>query len=161
MDLFVVPTIGFDLLYGFVIVRLDRRDLVWINVTANPTAEWIAESGASAWIISSSWVRRICAESCDPFLPITTTSERTGHCIKMPRSLARFSGPEASNRTPSLAHFVTTRCVFRFSVHSGALKCIYSGRNHPETQKFAFSSATCDEWDTMHFANIVGPEIMR
>ena len=33
MDLFVVPTIGFDLLYAFVIVRLDRRDL---------TAEWIA-----------------------------------------------------------------------------------------------------------------------
>src|SRR6266446_7079183 len=26
MDLFVVPTIGFDLLYAFVIVRLDRRD---------------------------------------------------------------------------------------------------------------------------------------
>ncbi len=40
MALFVVPTIGFDLLYAFVIVRLDRRDLVWINVTANPTAEW-------------------------------------------------------------------------------------------------------------------------
>jgi hypothetical protein len=35
MDLFVVPTIGFDLLYAFVIVRLDRRDLVWIKVTAN------------------------------------------------------------------------------------------------------------------------------
>jgi hypothetical protein len=42
MDLFVVPTIGFRLLYGFVIVRIDRRDLVWINVTTNPTAEWIA-----------------------------------------------------------------------------------------------------------------------
>jgi transposase InsO family protein len=42
MDLFVVPTIGFKLLYGFVIARIDRRDLVWINVTANPTAEWIA-----------------------------------------------------------------------------------------------------------------------
>ena len=42
MDLFVVPTIGFKLLYVFVIVRLDRRDLVWINVTANPTAEWVA-----------------------------------------------------------------------------------------------------------------------
>jgi hypothetical protein len=28
MDLFVVLTIGFDLLYGFIIVRLDRRDLV-------------------------------------------------------------------------------------------------------------------------------------
>jgi hypothetical protein len=42
MDLFVVPTIGFKLLYGFLIVRIDRRDLVWINVTANPTAKWIA-----------------------------------------------------------------------------------------------------------------------
>jgi hypothetical protein len=42
MDLFVVPTVGFDLLYAFVIVRLDRRQLVWINVTTNPTAEWIA-----------------------------------------------------------------------------------------------------------------------
>src|SRR5476651_2282888 len=31
MDLFVVPTIGFDLLYAFVIVLLDRRDLAWIS----------------------------------------------------------------------------------------------------------------------------------
>jgi hypothetical protein len=36
MDLFVVPTIGFKLLYGFVIVRLSRRDIVWINITTNP-----------------------------------------------------------------------------------------------------------------------------
>ena len=42
MDLFVAPTIGFDLLYVFIVVRLARRDLVWINVTSNPTAEWIA-----------------------------------------------------------------------------------------------------------------------
>jgi hypothetical protein len=42
MDLFVVPTIGFDLLYAFIIIRLDRRELVCINVTTNPTAEWIA-----------------------------------------------------------------------------------------------------------------------
>jgi hypothetical protein len=39
LDLFAVPTIGFDLLYAFVIVRLGRRDLVWINVTAYPTAD--------------------------------------------------------------------------------------------------------------------------
>jgi hypothetical protein len=42
MDLFVVPTVGFDLLYAFVIVRLGRRELVWTNVIANPTAEWVA-----------------------------------------------------------------------------------------------------------------------
>jgi transposase InsO family protein len=47
--LFVVPTIGFDLLYAFVIVRLDRRDLVWINVTANPTAEWVARQITEAF----------------------------------------------------------------------------------------------------------------
>src|SRR5690242_569597 len=33
MDLFVVPTISFGLLYALVIVRLDCRALVWINVT--------------------------------------------------------------------------------------------------------------------------------
>jgi transposase InsO family protein len=49
MDLFVVPTIGFRLLYGFVIVRLHRRDLVWINVTANPTAEWVARQITEAF----------------------------------------------------------------------------------------------------------------
>ena len=49
MDLFVVPTIGFDLLYAFVIVRLDRRDLVWINVTTNPTAERIARQITEAF----------------------------------------------------------------------------------------------------------------
>jgi len=42
MDLLVVPTIGFDLLYALVIIRLQRRDPVWINVTTHPTAEWIA-----------------------------------------------------------------------------------------------------------------------
>src|SRR5258706_15938717 len=42
MDFFVVPSLGFKLLYGFVIIRLDRRDLVWINVTTNPTADWDA-----------------------------------------------------------------------------------------------------------------------
>jgi hypothetical protein len=49
MDLFVVPTIGFDLLYAFIIIRLDRRDLVWINVTTNPTAEWIARQLTEAF----------------------------------------------------------------------------------------------------------------
>jgi transposase InsO family protein len=49
MDLFVVPTVGFDLLYGFVIVRLNRRDLVWINVTSHPTAEWIARQITEAF----------------------------------------------------------------------------------------------------------------
>jgi transposase InsO family protein len=49
MDLFVVPTIGFSLLYAFVVVRLDRRDLVWVNVTTKPTAEWVARQLTEAF----------------------------------------------------------------------------------------------------------------
>jgi transposase InsO family protein len=49
MDLFVVPTIGFKLLYALVIVRLGRRDLVSINVTAHPTAEWVARQITEAF----------------------------------------------------------------------------------------------------------------
>jgi transposase InsO family protein len=49
MDLFVVPTIGFDLLYAFIIVRLDRRELVWISVTTHPTAEWVARQIVQAF----------------------------------------------------------------------------------------------------------------
>ena len=48
-DLLVVPTIGFELLYGLVILRLERRQLVWTNVTANPTAEWIARQITEAF----------------------------------------------------------------------------------------------------------------
>src|ERR1700680_3417863 len=41
MDLFVVPTISFRLLYGLLIVGHGRRQILWFGVTANPTAEWI------------------------------------------------------------------------------------------------------------------------
>jgi hypothetical protein len=80
MDLFVVPTIGFDLLYAFVIVRLDRRDLVWINVTANPNAEWVAHQIAEAFSLergsalhdpgprSDLWCRRHTPTACHGYL---------------------------------------------------------------------------------------------
>ena len=49
IDMFVVPTIGFRLLYGIVIMRLNRRRLVWTNVTAHPTAEWITQQITEAF----------------------------------------------------------------------------------------------------------------
>src|ERR1700688_1173100 len=42
MDLFVVPTISFRLLYGLLIMVHGRRHILWFGVTAHPTAEWIA-----------------------------------------------------------------------------------------------------------------------
>lgn len=42
MDLFVLPTISFRLLYGLLITGHGRRQVLWFGVTAHPTAEWIA-----------------------------------------------------------------------------------------------------------------------
>src|SRR5580693_4291908 len=42
MDFLVVPTIGFKLLFVLVILRHQRRRLISLTVTTNPTAEWIA-----------------------------------------------------------------------------------------------------------------------
>src|SRR5215472_6760863 len=45
IDLFVVRTFSFKLLYGLVILRHARRELVRIAVTSNPTAEVARRSG--------------------------------------------------------------------------------------------------------------------
>jgi hypothetical protein len=42
MDLFVVPTFSFRLLYGLVILWNNPRQLLRLSVTARPTAEWLA-----------------------------------------------------------------------------------------------------------------------
>ena len=51
MDLFVVPTISFRLLYGLLIMGHGRRQILWFGVTAHPTAEWIANqlTAACGW----------------------------------------------------------------------------------------------------------------
>ncbi len=42
-DFFVVPTATFRLLFCFVILSHDRRRILHFNVSAHPTAEWIAQ----------------------------------------------------------------------------------------------------------------------
>lgn len=49
VDLFVVPTIGFKLLYGIAILHLKRREIIWTNATLHPTAEWIARQMTEAF----------------------------------------------------------------------------------------------------------------
>src|ERR1019366_375412 len=51
IDLFVVPTLSFRLLYGLLILGHGRRQILWLGVTAHPTAEWIAQqlSEACGW----------------------------------------------------------------------------------------------------------------
>ena len=47
-SLFVVPTISFRLLYGLLILQHARRDLLWLAVTAHPTADWVARQFTEA-----------------------------------------------------------------------------------------------------------------
>ena len=49
MDFFVVPTLGFELLYACVFIHLDRRLIAWSNVTRNPTTEWIVRQITEAF----------------------------------------------------------------------------------------------------------------
>ena len=43
MDLFVVPTITFRLIYGFFVIHHDRRQVLHANVTEHPNAAWIIQ----------------------------------------------------------------------------------------------------------------------
>ena len=49
IDLFVVRTISFKLLYGLVILRHARRRLITVSVTTTPTADWIARQVTDAF----------------------------------------------------------------------------------------------------------------
>jgi hypothetical protein len=51
MDLFVVPTVSFRLLYGLLVMAHGRRQILWLGVTAHPTADWIANqlTAACGW----------------------------------------------------------------------------------------------------------------
>ena len=42
LDLFVVPTLSFRMLYGLLIYQHGRRQILWLGVTAHPTTEWMA-----------------------------------------------------------------------------------------------------------------------
>ena len=49
MDFLIVPTVGFKLLFVLVILRHQRRRLLSLTVTTNPTAEWIARQITDAF----------------------------------------------------------------------------------------------------------------
>jgi hypothetical protein len=49
IDLFVVPTIAFEQLFAFLVLGHRRRQLLWIAVTRNPTAEWLARQITEAF----------------------------------------------------------------------------------------------------------------
>ena len=49
IDLYVVPTLTFDRLFAFLVLGHGRRQLLWIEVTRHPTAEWLARQITEAF----------------------------------------------------------------------------------------------------------------
>jgi transposase InsO family protein len=49
LDLFVVPTISFQLLYGLLILKHGRREILCLAATAHPSAEWISRQLMEAY----------------------------------------------------------------------------------------------------------------
>jgi hypothetical protein len=60
MDLFVVPTLSFRLLYGLLILCHGRRQILWLGVTAHPRAEWMARQviEACGWEWTTKYIVR-------------------------------------------------------------------------------------------------------
>ncbi len=48
-DFFTVPTVTFRVLYVFIVLRHDRRQIVHFNITTNPYAEWTAQQIINAF----------------------------------------------------------------------------------------------------------------
>jgi len=49
IDMCVVPTLSFDLLFLFLVLGHGRRRLLWFEVTRRPTAEWLARQITEAF----------------------------------------------------------------------------------------------------------------
>jgi transposase InsO family protein len=49
IDMCVVPTLTFDLLFAFLVLGHGRRQLLWCEVTRHPTAEWLARQITEAF----------------------------------------------------------------------------------------------------------------
>src|SRR6202140_420500 len=106
IDLFVVRTISFKLLYGLVILRHARRRLVTISVTNNPTAEWIAGQVTDAFpwdeaprhlirdrdgAFGPAYTRRICAMPIRDHPTAPRSPWQNGHVERLIGSIRRES----------------------------------------------------------------------
>ena len=49
IDLCVVPTVTFERLFAFLVLGHGRRQLLWLEVTKHPTAEWLARQMTEAF----------------------------------------------------------------------------------------------------------------
>ncbi len=71
IDMCVVPTLTFDLLFAFLVLGHGRRQLLWCEVTRHPTAEWLARQITEAfpWTSAPAYLVRDNDRAMDISLP--------------------------------------------------------------------------------------------
>jgi hypothetical protein len=60
----VVQTVTFDRSYAFLVVGHGRRQLLWLEVTRHPTAEWLARQVTEAFPRASAPVYLVRDNDC-------------------------------------------------------------------------------------------------
>jgi transposase InsO family protein len=60
IDMCVVPTVTFERLFAFLVLAHGRRQLLWVEVTSHPTAEWLARQITEAfpWVSAPTYLLR-------------------------------------------------------------------------------------------------------
>jgi transposase InsO family protein len=104
MDLFVVPTISFKLLYGLVVMSHDRRRILHLSTTEHPSAEWIAQQVTEAvgWELAPQYIirdrdslygevfkRRLCAMGIRDRPTAARSPWQNGYCERLIGSVRR------------------------------------------------------------------------
>ena len=104
IDLFVVPTISFRLLYGLLVLRHDLRRILWLGVTAHPSAEWIAQQVTEAcgwesaphslirdrdWVYGEAFTRRVRAMGIRDRPTAPRSPWENGHAERLIGSIRR------------------------------------------------------------------------
>jgi hypothetical protein len=87
IDLCVVPTLTFDRLFAFLVLGHGRRQLLWIEVTRRPTAEWLARQITEAfpWTSAPAYLVR---DNDRAYLRACLYVPRQGHGYPRPADLA-------------------------------------------------------------------------
>jgi hypothetical protein len=93
MDLFVFPTLSFRLLYGLLILHHDRRQILWLGVTAHPTAEWISRQLTEAYgwkaVYGDVFIRRLRAMGIRDRPTAPRSPWQNGYCEREIGSIRR------------------------------------------------------------------------
>src|SRR6202158_4327772 len=118
IDMFVVGSASFRLLYVMIILAPDRRKIVRFDVTRHPTAGWLARQVTEAfpWNTAPRYLLRdrdasygvefckrvddICGASCPHMRPTTAAAARIFHSTRIARTRARSSHAGSEESSP-------------------------------------------------------------